>query len=55
MPPIIIKPTTDKLLERLIEVVKKQHQLGNITDNEIKKFIELVSNTNKLKRALIFL
>ena len=52
---IQIKPTTDRLLERLLEVIKEQHKQGNITDTDISNFITLVSNKRKLKQALLFL
>lgn len=52
---IQIRPTTDKLLERLVEVVREQHRRGKITDKEISNFIELVANDTKLKRAKLFL
>ena len=52
---IQIRPTTDKLLERLVEVIREQHRRGKITDKEISNFIELVANDTKLKRAKLFL
>lgn len=46
---------TDKLLDEFINVVNHQVEHGNIDDDIIKRFTELIQDTKKLKYALFFL
>ncbi len=45
----------DNLLNELNTAIKMQFESGNVTESEIKKFIELIKNTQKLKTALLWL
>lgn len=43
------------MLQTLNNAILMQHARGNITDEEILKFIDLVSSSIKLRAALMYL
>lgn len=45
----------EKLNNELTKVIEKQLNANNITIKDIKNFIELINDTDRLKNALIFL